>query len=325
MGTMTIEQELLAAAEITRKRGEEDQPFYKRLAVAVGEVADDVWSGLSAEAQAWFNSAADAIEAKKDVALPPGAGKAADADPPPRRRGAAAPEPEKQPEPAAYTPALKDQVRLVTKRGKEVLGTVVEVDDEVIVLDVNGKDEEFGRDRVETVELVTAPGATKDDDSANEPELKTGAQVRLVTKRGKEVEGKLVEFDDDVLIVDTGGKEEEFGRDRVEKIEVLGGSRSASPTPTPAASAPARRGSAKPAEPEKPAAGDRSRSSNPGKPSVSQRIQELLAEDPEVTEEAAGKQLKKEGIEFKDNTLQLTFRSYANFLKVLKAAGRLKK
>ena len=258
MGTMTIEQELLAAAEITRKRGEEDQPFYKRLAVAVGEVADDVWSGLSAEAQAWFNSAADAIEAKKDVALPPGAGKAADADPPPRRRGAAAPEPEKQPEPAAYTPALKDQ-------------------------------------------------------------------VRLVTKRGKEVEGKLVEFDDDVLIVDTGGKEEEFGRDRVEKIEVLGGSRSASPTPTPAASAPARRGSAKPAEPEKPAAGDRSRSSNPGKPSVSQRIQELLAEDPEVTEEAAGKQLKKEGIEFKDNTLQLTFRSYANFLKVLKAAGRLKK
>ena len=50
-----------------------------------------------------------------------------------------------------------------------------------------------------------------------------------------------------------------------------------------------------------------------------------MAENPSMSEEAVGKQLKKEGIEFKENTLTLNYKTVTGFLKILEKAGRLKK
>jgi ribosome maturation factor RimP len=303
-GDSKIEKELLDVTDLSRKRGEARQDYISRLLLAVRDLSDKEWDGLSKEAQDWFNSAADAKNAKADT-LPdfPDLPKP-EAETTGRRRGSADKEEER-------VTKVGDEVTVKTKRGKEVTGKVVELDKEVIVLKTADGEEEFALDRVDT---ITHNHGTAGGKEEPEDPFAKGASVLLVTKRGKEVVGKILEIDDEVVVLDVDGKEEEFARDRVESIKPKG-SKEASGTSRRAAAADSK---------DDKGGDEKKRSSNPPGVSVGMRIKEIIAADLEISMEDVGKLLKKEGLEFKDTSLKMNYDDCAKFLACLKAAKRLK-
>lgn len=65
-------------------------------------------------------------------------------------------------------------------------------------------------------------------------EPKVGDAVVALTKRGKSVEGKVVEVDDELLVIKTADGEEELQRGRLESVTLAGGATSkGSPDPEP--------------------------------------------------------------------------------------------
>ena len=319
-----IQSELLKVTELSTKRGEERQDFLARLMKGVAELSDKDWDGLSQEAQDWFNDAADAKNAKAKV-LPdfPDAEKEEEEqeEKPKSRRGAAKDEAE-----APAKPKVGVVAKITTKRGKSATGTIVELDDEVVVIKHgDGTEEEFDRARVESIEVASTGAAKAEPAEPAEPVLKAGVEVTLTTKRGKSVTGKIVEIDDEVVVIDADGEEQEFNRDRVETIKPVGKAKAKKEEPAEEEEKPkSRRGAAKDEEAE--AKGDEKpkRSSNAAGVSVGTRIKELIAEDFEATEEDIGKALKKEGIEFRDNTLKLQFTDCHKFVEILKKAKKIK-
>lgn len=319
--TSKIQKELAEATDINPKRGEDHQEYLARLVKGVAALSEKEWDGLSQKAQDWYNDAADAKNAKAKT-LPdfPDAEKAEEEAPAKSGRRGAAKEEE-----APAKPKVGVVAKVTTKRGKSSTGTIVEIDDEVVVIKHgDGTEEEFDRSRLESIEV--AGGAAKDDAGEDEADpIKVGADVIVVTKRGKEVAGKIVEIDDEVVVLDVDGKEEEFDRTRVEAIKPV------------KAAKPAAKGKAKDdAEEEAPKtrrgaakgddAGDEKpkRSSNAAGVSVGTRIKELIADDLEATEAEIGKILTKEGIEFRENTLSLQFKDCHKFVDILKAKKMLK-
>lgn len=311
-----IQKELVEVTELSTKRGEDRQDFLGRIVKAVANLSDKEWEGLSQEAQDWFNDAADAKNAKAK-ALPDFPDlDAADEAPEEKktsRRGAAKEEAE-----APAKPKVGAVAKVTTKRGKSSTGTIVELDDEVVVLKMgDGSEEEFDRSRVESIEVASTGKAAKAEEPEADP-VKVGAEVTVVTKRGKEVTGKIVEVDDEVIVLDVDGKDEEFARDRVESIKPV---KSANAEPE----AKTRRGAAKDEPEDEKQEGDKpKRSSNPAGVSVGTRIKELIADDLEATPEQIGKILKKEGIEFRDNTLKMQYTDCHKFVDILKAKKMLK-
>jgi small nuclear ribonucleoprotein (snRNP)-like protein len=295
-----ILKELLAATELKAVRNEDQQDTIKRVMKGVEGLNDKAWEGLSQDAQDWFNSAADALNAKKKVLpyFPDAEESEPEKEEPKASRRGASKEADKPAE-----PKLKDVVKITTKRGKTETGTVVEIDDEVIVLKYgNGEEAEFNRDRLESIEVAGGNDAGGDD----EPDdgIKVGAEVTVVTKRGKEVTGKLVEMDDEFIVLDVDGKDE--GKAKADAKE------------EPKSS---RRGASK--EADKPADEKPKRASN-GEVSIGTRIKELIADDLEATEADIAKILKKEGLEFRENTLKLNFVDCHKFLVILKAKKLIK-
>ena len=59
-----IEKELVDATEVSAKRGEKRQEFLTRLVKAANDLPDAKFNALSEKADAWINSAFDAMEAK---------------------------------------------------------------------------------------------------------------------------------------------------------------------------------------------------------------------------------------------------------------------
>jgi hypothetical protein len=309
-----ILKELLAATELKAVRNEDQQDTIKRVMKGVEGLNDKAWEGLSQDAQDWFNSAADALNAKKKVLpyFPDAEESEPEKEEPKASRRGASKEADKPAE-----PKLKDVVKITTKRGKTETGTVVEIDDEVIVLKYgNGEEAEFNRDRLESIEVAGGNDAGGDD----EPDdgIKVGAEVTVVTKRGKEVTGKLVEMDDEFIVLDVDGKDEEFSRDRVESVSPVKGKAKADAKEEPKSS---RRGASK--EADKPADEKPKRASN-GEVSIGTRIKDLIADDLEATEADIAKILKKEGLEFRENTLKLNFVDCHKFLVILKAKKLIK-
>jgi len=88
-----------------------------------------------------------------------------------------------------YEPAVDDEVIITNKRGKVSEGVIVEIDDSIIVID-DGKDEqEFQRDRLESVVLKEAPAenkstrrgaAAKEEEPEAKPTSKRGAPAKEV-------------------------------------------------------------------------------------------------------------------------------------------------
>ena len=123
-----IKAELVAAAALEPKRGEPEAAFLTRLVAAVGnDIADEVWNGISPEAQDWNNAAADALKLSKpfppfpdEVSAPVTRARAVSAVP------VAAPAP--------YEPKHGDEVTATSKRGKVVTGFVVAIDDGVVIV-----------------------------------------------------------------------------------------------------------------------------------------------------------------------------------------------
>ena len=314
-----IQTELVKATEVTAKRGEDRQEYLGRLMKGVADLNDKQWDGLSQDAQDWFNDAADAKNAKAKVLpdFPDVEEKQEEKEEPKTgRRGAAK-------DTAPAKPKVGVMAKITTKRGQSETGVIVELDDEVVVIKLgNGEETEFARSRVESIEVAGAEAA-KDEPEEKDP-VKVGATVTILTKRGKEITGKIVEIDDDVLVLDVDGKDEEFDRTRVGSIKVAGGKKAA-PKEEVEDKPATRRGAAKEEVEDQPEGdGKAKRSSNPGV-SVGTRIKEIIADDLDATEEDVAKILKKEGIEYRENTLKLNLTECRKFIEILRAAKHIKK
>ena len=228
-----IQAELALATGVNLARGESiiDVSYLKRLIKAVADLKDPAWNDLSKEAQDWFNDAADKANAKKDIPAFPDA-ESDDDEKPRTRRRSAEPEPEQ-------APALKkdDVVTIVTGRGKEVTGTVVDPDDkgELVLMVGEGKDaEEIGYDlsKLQSITVVKPPkveadeekprrrrAAEDDEPAVVEPEVSDSVEV--TTQSGRTKLGNIVEISDDTLVIkDAAGEEIEYARSKVKSIVV---------------------------------------------------------------------------------------------------------
>lgn len=305
-----IQDGLMEATGLKPVRGEDRQDLIKRIMKGVTGLNDKEWGGLTVAEQDWFNEAADAQNAKKKVLpdfpdLEDEKGQEEE-KPTTRRRGGS----DKEEAKADVKPKVGVVAKVTTKRGKTATGKIVELDDDVVVLKMgDGSEEEFARDRVESIEVAGSEAA---EEEAADP-VKVGVEVILTTKRGKEVTGKIVEMDGDLIVIDVDGKDEEFSRDRVESIK-----------PVKAKAASTRRGASK--DEDKGDEGDTKpkRSSNPAGVSVGGRIRELMCEDTEITEAEVGKVLTKEGLEFRDPTLKMIFKDTSAVFELLKKNKKLK-
>jgi len=307
--------ELVKATELSTKRGEDQQDFLTRLIKAVTALSDKEWDGLSEASQAWFNSAVDAKNAKAKT-LPDFPDAEKEDDKPARRgRGSKA---EKEDPPAAKVGAL---VEIVTKRGKKITGKIVELDKEMMVIKTDDGEEEVALDRIESTNVFHGDAKPDADDEPADPVIKVGSEVKVVTKRGKEYVGKIVEMDDEVLVLKTDGGEEELARDRVETIKLVGGK--AEKEEPKASGRRSSKAEDKGGDDDKGGDEKAKRSSNNGV-SVGTRIKEIIADDIEATEADVAKILKKEGLEFRENTLKLNYVDCHKFLDVLKAKKLLK-
>ena len=309
-----IQLELMEATGLKAVRNEDRQDLIKRIMKDVGALSEKAWEALSGEAQDWFNAAADAQNAKKKVLpdFPDLEEDEPEDEPAPtsRRRGA-----DKEEAKAGVKPKVGVVAKVTTKRGKTSTGKIVELDADIIVLQMgNGSEEEFDRSRVESIEMAGQEAADEPEDEDDDP-IKVGAEVTVVTKRGKEYTGKIVELDADVIVLDVDGKDEELSRDRVESIKPVKAAK-------PAASS--RRGAAKDDDKDEPETEGKSKRVNNGGVSVGTRIKELIAEDFEATEADIAKALKKEGIDCKDNTLKLNYVDAHKFIAILKAKKKIK-
>lgn len=305
-------QELLQAAtevEPSKRKNETatSQDYMKRLAVAVGELSEDEWKKLPVEAQDWYNSAADAIEAKKEI---PGYPDEAKAETTTRRRGGS----EAKAEP--YKPKKGDQVNITTKRGKAFTGvTIADVDGDVIVLD---DDTELALDKIETIEQVGGGKASAASDEPKDPGV--GDTVEVVTARGKTIVGNVVEMDDDSMVLkDTTGEEHELLKEKLKSVKVKVDNSSAA-----ASDKPATKTSAK----SEPAAADGDKKkitrADNGGVSATQRMRELICANLEAKKDDVAANLKKEGLEFKQSTLDLVYADSHKLIGILRDLKKLK-
>lgn len=321
-----IQKELSAATEVTKKRGQDDQEFLKALAKGTSDLDDAAWNKLSTEAQDWFNEAADAMNKKQAIPGFPDAEKEEKAEgPAPRRRGAA-----KEEDPAE--PKVGDQVKIVTKRKKTVEGKIVEIDKDIVVVEADGEEVEIARDRIDTMEVATAEAKSSRRKAADdEPEApavaepKVGDSITAVTARDKEYSGEVIEVEEDLVVIkDADGEELELTPSKLKSLvikaaEVKSSRRKAADD----GDEPSTRGAKK----EEPAAGDkpkRTSAKDNGGVSATGRMRELIIDDMDAKVEDIAKVLKKEGIQYRDNTLALVYADVHKLLAILKSKKLIK-
>lgn len=330
-----IEKELVKATDVEQKRGEERGEFLARLGKAVGALAEKAWDGLSEAAQDWFNANADARNAAKKAGktIPdwtdfPDAVAEEEEQPRSRRRSDddGDEKPAKSGKATGGPDLLKEGLVCVieTTRGKTYEGTVIELTKDDVVIKTDKDEVEISIEKVAKVTHETAaeaaPAAKKGGKAAKEEAVEPheGAEVKVTTKRGKEITGTITEMTDDEIVVKTADDVEELRRDRIETIQVLkakAGSKKEADEPAP------KKGAKKEAEgdgDEKPA-----RTRNVGV-SIGTRITELMAANMEATEEEIAKLLKKEKLEFKENTLSLNYAATKKTFDILKGLKLLK-
>lgn len=318
-----IEAALAKATGLEQDKGEKRQTWLTRLAKAVGKLEDKEWDALSSEAQDWFNTNADARnKAKKaDKDLPdftefPDFKAEEEEEEQPRRRGAkAAEEDEAGGTGGPDILAEGQEVKITTKRGKVYEGKVTKLDTKEGFVEID-EDDEIDLDKITTVvvtkpvKAAAKPAAKKEEEPEADP-VAVGAEVEVTTKRGKKIKGEITELSDDEIVLGTDDGPEEFRRDRIETIKVL------KPAKKAAAKTPA-------AKEEKDEPAGKTRSKNAEGVSIGQRIKELIADDLDASEEAIGKLLKKEGVEFKEQTLKLNYAEVHKTVAVFKAKKLLK-
>lgn len=334
--TSKIQQELAKAAECDPKKGEtiSSPEYIKRLVVLVSKLSDPAWEKLSAEAQDWTNAAAAAVNKGKDAAPYPDLKE--EAEEPVRRRRAAVDDDEDKKTTKAYEPAKGDVVKVVTKRGKEYEGKVVDPDDKGELVLLVGKDE-IGVD-LERIDTITPVQDEKDepksrrrqaeddepDLSKAEPEVKD--TVEITTSRGKVLVGNVIEIDDKIIVIKTAaGVEVEFDLERVKsvvvKVKNAGAKKDAKKDEEPTGRTRTKSGGE---EPEADAKTKRTSKDDNGGVSVTMRARELICDNMDATKEQITKMMQKEGLEFKENTVQLIYTDCHKMFKLLRDRKLLK-
>lgn len=317
-----LKKELVEATECTPKRGEDDQKYLGRLVAAVADLEDEGWDELSPEAQAWYNDSAASLNKGKEVK-----GFEEEAAAPSRssgRRGAA-----KKEDPAdgvEYEPEVGDSVIVTTKRGKTIQGEVVEVDADILVIkDADDEEHEFDPAKIDSVTKVeeekpnrSARGAAKKEDPADDDEIKVGDNVVAVTNRGKEITGKVIEIDGEVLIIeDADGEEEEIDTSKLKSLKV------AAPADKSGRSSRQSKG-VKPDAPEKAGRAPKVSKEDNGGVSVTTRIREIILDDLEADVVAVEKVLKKEKLAYKEATLKLIYSEVHRLIGMMKERKLIK-
>lgn len=331
------------AAELAKATGVDLSKFKDRaelhlaLVKGVNALADKDWEKLSVAAQDWANDGADAVKAKKDIPefpdyTPETTGSS--------RRRAADPEPEPETAAGAETAVedLEEGLRVkitFKKRGteKSATGEVIEFSKRksfLVVKEADGTEVEIDFDTVTTTEVFH--GTAGADDDADEPaEVAVGAVVKFTTKRGKEVEGEVTEYDEKKGYIVVGDADYDLDRidGDIEIVKAAGSKGRAEPEPEPETTSRRRSSSdddgkgkgGKDAGAEE----EKKRSSNPRGVSVGGRIRELLAEDPDMSADEIGKVLKKEKIEFRDTSLNMIYKDATALIALLRESGQMKK
>lgn len=298
----------LAAATGLKKLDPKNEGDLKKLILAVGkELSDKEWAALSGPAQDWYNEAADAVNDKKDIPAFPDAEEEQEQAPPARRRAAPAEEPKQQAVGGPDILAVGQTVVVKTKRDKTYEGEVTKLDTKDGFVEIGGKDgDEVDLDKIATVTVLKA-AAKNDEPDAGSAEPAVGDTVKLTNKRGKVFEGTITELTDEEVVIETADGPEDFVLEKVGSIEVLKKAK--------AEKASSRRSSSKDDEGEKGGKGkDKDgdekpkRSSNPAGVSVGARIREFMCEDLAISEEAVGKALDKEGLEYRPATLKMIYK-----------------
>lgn len=300
-----IMAELLTAAAVVPAAGESIDDYCKKMCAVVQDLPDAEWNKVSAKAQDYFNDVATALNKKQSVPEPPDA-QWEDEEPAGRTRtrvrsSDATPAAEAAP----YKPKRKDVVTLETSRGRVVTGTIVEVDDKDVVLSIDGKEEDFGLDRLKYIKLAgDGPGDAAP--AADDGPPAAGDTVQVTTKRGKVSMGVVQSIDATEIVIKTAaGDVEDYALDRLDKVEIklrAGG-----------ASASSDKGSkdTKPAEEGKTT---RSRATTESGVPATVRLRELIILNRKASKEDIIKLAAKEKLDVKDNTAGLT---YAEVHKVL--------
>lgn len=300
----------------------------KKVVATCSRLKDPEWNKLSEEQQDYVNDAVDAINAKKDIPLPPDAEAE---EPAPRRRRAA-----EDDAPAAAAFKKGDKVVVTNKRGRTFEATVVDPDDRGEFVVDDGKDElayavEDVKSGAVKVEAAKKPEPEPEKETRRtrqrdaEPEApadpQKGDTVEVIDARDKVHVGRITEVTDDaIVIVKIDGDERDFDRARVKSVKVKVRAAEATKEPAPA---PAGRSRTRAAAEDKGDDGKNTRASNPGV-SVGQRIREIMLDNDGIKEEDVGKQLDKEGLKYAPASLSMNYRDTIKFLDLLRSRKMLK-
>lgn len=322
-----IQKELCEACGIDPAKYSERAKLHAAIVTGVNGLTDKQWDAISEPAQDWFNAAADETKSAKKAGRDPNVPEfpdyeASSSSSRSRRRSSEDDDAPKGGESMAIEKVKEgDRVKITTKRGKVYEGEVVEQNKRKEFIAIKGSDgeDEIDWDKVDSVEVFHGTaGTTKEQDAG--PEV--GDVVSFKTTRGKKIEGELTEITDDILVID---KEDEYSMEKIDgdiTIVKKGGGGGKSTREEPETRSRGRSSSSSDDKGGKDE--EKGRAGNPRGVSVGGRIRELVADDFNISKEDVIKTMKKEGIEFKDATVNILYRDAMGFIELLRKAKKLK-
>lgn len=313
-----IQTELCKATGIDPAKYESRKALHADIIKATNKLPDKDWNTLSEAAQDWFNAGADATKAKKEVVEFPDYTAQSSS----RRRSSSDDDAPKKEDTKGESLAVEklqegDRVCITTKRGKKYEGEVTENSKrkEYVVVKGNDGEDEIDYNKVDWVEVLHGNSGGSEDTGPD-----VGDEVEFKTTRGKTVRGVLSEITEDTIVI---GKDDDYSMDRIDgDIKIIKKAGASGGNGAAETSSRGRRSSSDSDEPKEEKEG---RSSNPRGTSVGGRIRQLVAEDLNISKDQVIKTMKKEGIEFKDATVNILYRDACDFVRLLKEAGRLSK
>lgn len=337
-----VKNELSEATEMTQRRGESEEDFKLRILKAVSNLPEEGWEGLSKKSQDWYNDAADAIDAKAAIPAFPDEEVEKKEEKTSRRSSEGSKkkeepeEKEAKPDEEEFSPKVGDNVVVITKRGKEIKGEIVEIDGDVIVLKTEDGEEETPRSRIDKISLQEEKKKSGKKDSVKEEQkieadegrtIVEGDELNIKTKRGKEYSGKVVEVTEELIVLkDKDGKEVEVMKSSIEP----GGLKHVKYNTTTDKTTKSTSASK---EKEQEVNKDRKEESKTGRKitrddnggiSVTVRMRELILDDIKDSVDSIKKKLEKEGFQFRENTLSLVYSDVHKLLKLMQERKMMK-
>jgi hypothetical protein len=307
-----IQEALATATDCTpSKRKDESitsQDYMLRLLSSIADLPDDEWKKLTPAAQDWYNNGSDNVKAGKAIETYPDM---AQAETSTRRRGGTTAAPKEA--------AVGDTVSVKTKRGKEITGELMVADAEgVVIKDSTGKEHEVAQSSLDGGITVVGGVVASSEPEVLEPEVSD--TVEVVTAR-KTVLGNILEIDEKGLVIkDAAGKEHEFDKENVKSVTVKvknakGGKPAAGTTSTTVVKTTTTNGDDKP---------KKITAATNGGVSATQRMREMICSDMDAKKDAIAATLKKEGLEFKQATLDLIYGDSHKLIGILRDLKKLK-